>query len=52
MVKGDDSVSKHFPKFPQSILDLGKMDLNLSFSIKMYSVMCDSNDTRKLSMES
>ena len=27
-------------------------NLNLSFSIKMYSVMCDSNDARKLSMES
>ena len=52
MVEGNDSVSKHFP---QSISDLGhleKCDLNLSFSIKMYSVMCDSNDARKVSIES
>ena len=27
-----------------------KCDLNLSFLIKMYSVMCDSNDARKVSM--
>ena len=52
MVEGDDSVSKHFSQSISALGNLDKCELNLSFSIKMYSVMCDSNDARKVSMES